>query len=54
MDEDEIVSDIAHEVGHYKLKHIHIGIMLSIIQSGIMLFILSKFLMNQNLNVKFF
>ena len=23
MDDDEIVAVIAHEVGHYKLKHIH-------------------------------
>ena len=29
MDDEEIVSVIAHEVGHYKLKHTHIGIILS-------------------------
>ena len=49
MTEDEIVSVIAHEVGHYKLKHIHMGIVLSSIQSGIMLFILSLFIMNADL-----
>ena len=49
MDEDEIVSIIAHEVGHYKLKHIYNGIALSSIQSGLMLFILSLFLMNPDL-----
>jgi len=49
MDDDEIVSVIAHEVGHYKLKHIHMGIFLSSIQSGIMLFILSLFIMNSDL-----
>ena len=37
---DELVSIIAHEVGHYKLKHVHTGIFLSAIQSGIMFFIL--------------
>jgi len=49
MDDDEIVAVIAHEVGHYKLKHIHTGIFLSAIQSGIMFFILSIFIMNQDL-----
>ncbi len=49
MDDDEIVAVIAHEVGHYKLKHIHTGIILSSIQSGIMLFILSQFIMNRDL-----
>ncbi|MBI45839.1 MAG: peptidase M48 [Candidatus Marinimicrobia bacterium] len=49
MDEEEIVAVIAHEVGHYKLKHIHMGICLSAIQSGIMFFILSIFMMNSEL-----
>ena len=49
MDDDEIIAIIAHEVGHYKLKHIHSGIVLSALQSGLMLFILSLFLMNTDL-----
>ena len=49
MDDDEIVAVIAHEVGHYKLKHIHTGIFLSSIQSGIMFFVLSVFMMNSAL-----
>jgi len=49
MNDEEIVSVIAHEVGHYKLKHIHTGIILSSLQSGIMLFILSMFIMNEKL-----
>ncbi len=49
MDEDEILAVLAHEVGHYKLKHIQTGIILSAIQSGIMLFILSFFINNQAL-----
>ena len=49
MDNDEIVSVIAHEVGHYKLKHIHSGILLNAMQSGVMLYILSLFLLNQDL-----
>ena len=49
MDDDEIIAVIAHEVGHYKLKHIHSGLILNTIQSGIMFFILSLFLMNADL-----
>lgn len=49
MDENEILAIIAHEVGHYKLKHIYSGIILSSIQSGIMLFILSLFINNEQL-----
>jgi len=49
MNHDEIVSVIAHEVGHYKLKHIYSGIFLSAIQSGIMLYVMSLFLENRAL-----
>ena len=49
MDDDEIVAVIAHEVGHYKLKHIYSGIVLSALQSGVMLYILSLFLLNEDL-----
>ena len=49
MDDDEIVSIIAHEVGHYKLKHIYTGIILSAVQSGIMFYIMSLFLLNEEL-----
>ncbi len=49
MNDDEIVSVIAHEVGHYKLKHIYSGIVLSALQSGVMLYILSLFLLNEDL-----
>ena len=34
----EIISVVAHEVGHYKLKHILQGTILGIIETGIMLF----------------
>ena len=54
MDDDEIVAVIAHEVGHYKLKHIHSGIILSAIQSGIMFYILSLFLLDEMLFEAFY
>jgi len=36
---EEIVSVVAHEVGHYKKKHILWGMILGIIQTGIILFL---------------
>ncbi len=40
---------LAHEIGHYKKKHIQQGIILSVIQSGIVFFLLSIFLTNRSL-----
>lgn len=39
--EDELVSILAHEVGHYKLNHIKKGIIISFFNTGILLFLLS-------------
>ena len=41
---DEIVAVLMHEIGHYRKKHIISGMILSVIQTGIMLFILSLFI----------
>ncbi|MDP4185277.1 MAG: M48 family metallopeptidase, partial [Bacteroidota bacterium] len=41
---EEIVGVLAHEIGHYKKKHVLTGMLLSIAQTGVMLFILSLFL----------
>lgn len=49
----EIVAVLAHEMGHYKLRHIPIMLVLSILQMGIMFFILSLFLGNQGLFAAF-
>ena len=43
---EEIVSVVAHEAGHYKKKHIFFGMTLSIIQTGLMLF-LFNFIINE-------
>jgi STE24 endopeptidase len=43
LDIDEIVGVLAHEVGHYKKKHTLTGVILSIVQTGALLFILSLF-----------
>jgi STE24 endopeptidase len=41
---EELVSVLAHEIGHYKKKHTTQGIVLSVIQTGLMLFIFSFFI----------
>lgn len=41
LNDEEIVAVLAHEVGHNKLKHIVIGLVMSIIQSGFMIYLLS-------------
>ncbi|HJX70839.1 MAG TPA: M48 family metallopeptidase [Bacteroidales bacterium] len=38
---NEIVAVLAHEIGHYKKRHVIIGIIIGIIQTGITLFIFS-------------
>ncbi len=47
----ELMAILAHEVGHYKKKHIQISLFLSIIQMGIILYILSLFVFSQNLSL---
>ncbi|MBB4037526.1 STE24 endopeptidase [Dysgonomonas hofstadii] len=49
LDTDEIVAVLAHEIGHYKKKHTIQGIVQSILFSGIMLFLLSWFLDNEEI-----
>ncbi|MDR0864009.1 MAG: M48 family metallopeptidase [Candidatus Symbiothrix sp.] len=44
LDTDEIVAVLAHEIGHYKKKHVVYSMILSVITTGITLFILSLFL----------
>ncbi|MDN3665689.1 M48 family metallopeptidase [Algibacter miyuki] len=46
LDEDEIVAVLAHEVGHYKKKHIIFNLITSILLTGFTLFILSLFISN--------
>lgn len=46
LEDDEIVAVLAHEVGHYKKKHIIYNLIASIGLTGIMLFVLSIFISN--------
>lgn len=43
LNEDEVVAVLAHEVGHYKRKHIIFNLITSILLTGFTLFILSLF-----------
>lgn len=46
LEEEEIVAVLAHEVGHYKRNHIIINLIISILLTGITLFLLSLFINN--------
>ncbi len=52
--EDELVAVLAHEIGHYKKKHIIKNMAISIVQTGIMFFLLSIFLNSQGLYDAFY
>jgi len=46
LSEDEIAAVLAHEIGHYKKKHIIYNLMLSILLTGASLYLLSLFINN--------
>jgi len=50
LEEDEIVAVLAHEVGHYKRKHIIFNLTASILLTGLTLFLLSLFINNPNVS----
>ena len=50
METDELVAVLAHEIGHYKKKHVIQGLMISLVQTGIVLFIFSLLINNANLS----
>jgi len=51
---DEIVAIVAHEVGHYKKRHIIQGMLVSVAHSGLMLYLLSLVLSSSQLYEAFF
>ena len=46
LNEEEIVAVLAHEVGHYKQKHIIFNLIASVLLTGLTLYILSIFISN--------
>ena len=47
---NELVAILAHEIGHYKKKHITIGLILSVLQVGLTLFIMSLMIFDLDLS----
>jgi STE24 endopeptidase len=48
---DELVAVLAHEVGHFKKKHIIWGFVLSVVQIVLTLFVLSLMIFNENVSL---
>jgi len=46
LSEDEIAAVLAHEIGHYKKKHVIYNLILSILLTGVTLYLLSLFINN--------
>lgn len=51
---DELVAVLAHEIGHYKKKHILIGMAIGILHAGVLFYLLSLFLTQRELFDAFF
>ena len=51
LEEEEIVAVLAHEIGHYKRKHIIFNLAASILLTGFMLFLLSLFINNPEVSL---
>ncbi len=51
LEEEEIVAVLAHEVGHYKRKHIIFNLAASILLTGLTLFLLSLFINNPEVSL---
>ncbi len=50
LEEDEIVAVLAHEVGHYKRKHIIVNLIVSVLTTGFTLWLFSLFVDNSTLS----
>ncbi|WP_088654580.1 M48 family metallopeptidase [Geofilum rhodophaeum] len=46
LNEEEVVAVLAHEIGHYRLKHIHKGTAVGLAQTGFTLWLLSLFILH--------
>lgn len=48
---DELVAILAHEIGHYKKKHILTGMFMGVLQVGLLLYILSLFIYSESISL---
>jgi len=53
LDEDEVVAVLAHEMGHYKHRHIFKMMVISVCHTGLLFFLLSLFIGNEKLFAAF-
>lgn len=53
LDDDEVVAVLAHEMGHYKHRHIFKMMLISTCYTGLLFYLLSLFLGNENLFAAF-
>jgi STE24 endopeptidase len=51
---DELVAVLAHEIGHYKKKHLHLNMLISFVHMGILFFLLQIFLSFEGLYEAFY
>ena len=51
---EELTAVLAHEIGHYRKKHIVIGMLIGIAETGVMFFLLSLFVSRPALSEAFF
>jgi STE24 endopeptidase len=49
--QEELVAVLAHEIGHYKKGHIKTGMLAGVIQTGLLLYILSLFIFSEPLSM---
>jgi len=50
MTTEEIVAVLAHEIGHYRKKHVVQGLVLGLLQTGLLLFLFSVFVESPNVS----
>jgi STE24 endopeptidase len=48
---DQLVAVLAHEVGHFKKRHIVAGMVISVLQVGLMLFLLAEFIFSEKISL---
>jgi STE24 endopeptidase len=51
LSEEEIVAVLAHEIGHYKKKHVLLNLLFSVLTTGVMLFLLSLVVNNPSFSL---
>jgi STE24 endopeptidase len=51
---DELVAVLAHEIGHFKKKHLHLNMIISFVHMGIIFFLLQMFLSFEGLYEAFY